>query len=126
ALQRCQLGLGDALGGIAVAPVLDPLDLAVEVVLELLGIGEGKGRGLHDWRRQRDGGLGSRLPSVHRQRAGTQRLLGRLDPLGHQETSWRDFSTCRAMARATRLGSAGSSTGLLRWVGLMPASSPMW
>ena len=125
ALEGGQLGLGDLLGGVAVAPVLDALDLAVEVVLQLLGVGEGEGRGLDDRGRQRVGGLGPRLAAVHRQRARAQRLLGRLDRLGHQDTSWRDFSTCRAMARATRLGSAGSSTGLLRWVGLMPASSPM-
>ena len=118
-LERGQLELRGALGRVAVAPVLDALDLAVEVVLQLLGVGEGVGGGLHDRGGQRVGRLGAGLAAVHRERAGAHRLLGRvhglgLGALGHQGTSARAFSTWRAMARATRLASAGSSTGLFR------------
>ena len=40
-------------------------------------------------------------------------ILG-LGTFGHQGTSARAFSTWRAIVRATRLASAGSSTGLFR------------
>ena len=119
ALERGQLGLRDALGGVAVAPVLDALDLAVEVVLQLLGAAEGVGRGLHDRGRERVRRLRPRLAPVHREGAGADRLprrvhRSRLRTVGHQDTRARAFSTWRAMVRATRLASAGSSTGLLR------------
>ena len=118
-LECGQLELGNALGRVAVAPVLDALDLAVEVVFQLLGIREREGRGLDDRGGQRVRRLGPHLAAVHRERAGAHRLLGRihrlrLGALGHQGTSARAFSTWRAMARATRLASAGSSTGLFR------------
>jgi hypothetical protein len=64
-LERGQLLLGDPLGGVAVAPVLDPLDLAVEVVLQLLGVGERVGGGLHDRGGQRVRRLGPGLAAVH-------------------------------------------------------------
>src|SRR6185369_13178030 len=115
-------GLGDLLRRVAVAPVLDAVDLAVEVVLQLLGVGEREGRRLHDRRGQRVGRLGPRLAAVHRQGAGPDWLLR---GLAHHDTSRRAFSTWRAMARATRLGSAGRSTGLLRCVALMPSIAPM-
>src|SRR5262249_53800692 len=124
AFQRGQLGLGDLLGGIAVAAILDAVDLALEVVLQLLGVGEGEGGRLHDGRGQRGRGLGTRLAAVHGQRAEAARLPWQL-ALAHHDTSRRAFSTWRAMARATCLGSAGSSTGLLRCVALIPSSVPM-
>ena len=125
-LQRRQLRLRDALGGITVPPILHAVDPTLEVILQLLGIGERVGGGLHDRRGQRVGRLGAGLAAVHGHRAGAARLRRRVHALVHHGTSRRAFSTWRAMARATRLESAGSSTGLLRCDGLMPSSAPMW
>src|SRR5262249_56179207 len=129
---------GDAVGRVAVAPVLDPLDLAVEVVLQLLSIGEGEGRGLDDRRGERVARLLPRLAGVHRERARARRIGGRrrrpvasawrrspLARCGH-DTSSRARSTWRAMARETCRTSAGSSTGALRYEGFTPSSRPMW
>src|SRR5207248_3217640 len=126
-----QLGLGDLLGRIAVAAILDPLDLAVEVVLQLLRVGEREGGRLHDRRGQRVRRLGPRLAAVDGQRARSHRFLGWLDPVAHHDTSSRDFSTWRAMARATRLGSAGCSTSPLsrcsvRMARLTLTGLPIW
>src|SRR5215831_12173026 len=139
ALEGGELGLGDALGRIAVPPVLDPLDLAVEVVLQLLGVGKGEGRGLDDRRGERMARLLPRLTGVHRERARPRRVggrrwrhpvapAGRRGPLarrGH-DTSSGARSTWRAMARDTCRTSAGSSTGALRCEGWTPSSRPMW
>src|SRR5262249_59228648 len=77
AFQRGQLGLGDLLGGIAVTAILDAVDLALEVVLQLLGIGEGEGGRLHDGRGQRGRGLGTRLAAGRGSRAEAPRFLRR-------------------------------------------------
>src|SRR5262249_61387851 len=77
ALEGGELGLGDALGRIAVPPVLDPLDLAVEVVLQLLGVGKGEGRGLDDRRGERMVRLLPWLAGVHPERTRTRRVGGR-------------------------------------------------
>src|SRR5439155_18307819 len=113
-LERGQLVLRDPLGGIAIAAVLDPLDAPLEVVLQLLGVGERVGRGLDDRRRERVARLGPRLARVHghgaraegpdrRLALGTAVAAGpatRTGP-GHRDTSRRARSTWRAMARAT-------------------------
>jgi hypothetical protein len=136
ALEGGELGLGDPLGRVAVPPVLHPFGAPLEVILELLGVGEGVGRGLHDGRGQGVTGLRARLAPVHGQRArpeepGLARPLPRpvdgagIRRLGHHDTRRRARSTWRAMARATCRGSAGSSTGVLRWAGRMPSSAPM-
>ena len=78
ALERRQLGFGDLLRRVAVAAVLDALDLAVEVVLQLLCVRERERRRLHDRRGERVRRLRAWLPAVDGQRAWAQPFLGRL------------------------------------------------
>src|SRR5207253_9724124 len=101
------------------------VELAVEVVFYFLARRPRVRRRLHDRRRQRVRELPARLAAVHRHRARSERFLQRLEGVAHQDASSFALSTWRTMARATRLGSAGSSTGLLRCVGLTPSSAPM-
>ncbi len=125
--ERRELRLRDLLRRVAVPPVVDAgVDLAVEVILQLLAVRPRVGRRLDDRRGERVRGLLPRLAAMDRQGARTGGLLRGLELVGHQDARSRAFSTWRAMARATRFGSAGSSTGLLRCVGLMASSEPMW
>ena len=74
AFQRGEFLLGDALGRVAVAAVFFALDAALEVIVQLLGIGERVGRGLHNRRSERIAELGPRLAAVHRQSAEAERF----------------------------------------------------
>ena len=76
ALEGGELGLGDPLGRVAVAPVLHPIDAPVEVVLELLGVGKRVGRRLHDRGGQGVTGLGPGLAPVHGQGARPEQARG--------------------------------------------------
>jgi hypothetical protein len=126
ALERGELQFRDALRRVAVPAVVDALvDLAVEVILHFLAGRPRVRRRLYDRHRQRVRRLPARLATVHRHRARSEWFLRRLERIAHQDDSSFVLSTWRAMARATRFGSAGSSTGLLRCVGLTPSSAPM-
>src|SRR5262249_8001562 len=137
ALECGQLGLGDLLRRVAVAAVLDAVDLAVEVVLQLLRVGERVRRGLHDRRGERVPGRRPRLAPVDGERARADERFLRVGgaalaaalPVpaarGHHGTRRRARSTWRAIARATCAGSGGSSTGVLRWDGRTPSMAPM-
>ena len=74
AFQRRQFLLGDALGRIAVAPVLLALDASLKVIVQLLGIGESVGRRLNDRRGQSIAELRPRLTAVHGKGAEAERL----------------------------------------------------
>jgi hypothetical protein len=121
AFQGGELLLGDPLRGVAVAAVLFALDPVLEVVAQLLGVGERVGRRLHDRRGQRVARLLARLAGVHRGGAESERLARRRGrgvvrvrswlPRAHYEPKSRLRSTWRAIVSATCLASAGSSTG---------------
>ena len=82
ALERGELVLRDPLRRVAVAAVLDAVDPALEVVLQLLRVGERVGGRLHDRRRQRVARLRPRLAAVHRERARARSARGRLSGAG--------------------------------------------
>jgi hypothetical protein len=73
---RRELLLGDALRRIPVAAILLALYPVLEVIVQLLGIGECVGRRLHDRRGQGVAEFGPRFAAMNRQGAKAERLAG--------------------------------------------------